>query len=428
MALGGGKFTTQNKVLPGSYINFVSAANASATIGERGYAALALPLSWGADDAIFTVTADDFRSDCLKYFGFAYDSDDAKGLRDLFRNITTLYCYKLMNGGEKASNSIATAKWKGVKGNTISTEILAGTTSGTYDVNVYFGNTLVYSANVTTADQLKEVDNGYVDFTIDSIAATERATMEGGSDGSEVSTTQHSAFLDASESYSFNGMGCLSTEKAIQELYIQEVKDMRDNAGIKYQVALYNNSADHEAVVNVKNSVDAVYWVLGAISGCPVNKSNTNKVYDGEFDIPTPYTQAQLESSVKSGEFVFHKVGREVRVLRDINSLTTTTAEKGEDFKNNQTIRVIDQIAMDIATIFNTKYIGQIQNNASGRVSLWNDITTHHKQLEALGAIENFDTSSVTVSQGNNNRSVVVTDAVQIVSSMEILYMSVVVE
>ena len=427
MALGGGIFTTQNKVLPGSYINFISAANVSATMGERGYAALALSLSWGADDAIFTVTAEDFRSDCLKIFGFDYASEEAKGLRDLFRNIKTLYAYKLMNGGAKASNTMGTAKWKGDKGNTISTEILDGTSSGTFDVNIYFGNKLVYSANVTDVDQLKAVDNGFVDFTITSLAATTRETMENGSDGSAVTATEHSAFLDATESYIFNAIGCLSTEKAIQDLYVQEVKDMRDNVGMKYQIVVFNNAADHEAVVNVKNSIDAVWWTLGVIAGCAINKSNTNKVYDGEFEIPTPYTQVQLEAAIKSGEFVFHQVGHDIRVLRDLNSLTTVTAEKGEDFKANQTIRVLDQIAMDIATMFNTKYIGQIPNNASGRVSLWNDITTHHQELELMGAIENFDPAVVTVQEGKNRRAVVVEDVVQVVNAMEQLYMTVIV-
>lgn len=428
MALGGGTFTVQNKVLPGSYINFISAAKASATAGERGYAALALPLSWGADGEIFTVTAEDFRNNCLKIFGFDYASDEAKGLRDLFRNIKTLYAYKLMNGGEKASNTMGTAKYKGEKGNTISTEILTGTSSGTFDVNIYFGNKLVYSVNVTDAEQLKAVDNGFVDFTISSLAATAREAMKDGSDGDPITATEHIAFLDASESYIFNAMGCISTEKAIQDLYIQEVKDMRDNIGLKYQVVVYNNPADHEAVVDVKNSVDAVWWTLGVIAGCEINKSNTNKIYDGEFEIPTPYTQVQLEAAINSGEFVFHKVGHDTRVLRDINSLITTTAEKGEDFKSNQAIRVLDQIAMDIATLFNTKYIGQIPNNESGRVSLWNDITKHHQELELMGAIENFDPAVVTVKEGKNKRAVVVEDTVQIVNSMEQLYMTVVVE
>ena len=426
--LGGGTFVTQNKVLPGSYINFVSAQNAAATMGERGYAALALPLSWGADGKIFEVTSEDFRSDCKKLFGFSYDSEEAKGLRDLFRNIQTLYCYKLMKNGVQASNSIAKAKYKGAAGNTISTEILTGTVSGTFDVNIYFGNSIVYSANVKALADLQAVDNGFVEWTMEALAAAEKSTMTGGSNGDAVTAAEHSAFLDAAESYTFNAMGCLATETAIQALYTQEVKDMRENKGMHYQVVLYGNAADHETVVNVKNCVDAVYWTLGVIAGCPVNQSNTNRVYDGEFEIPTNYTQAQLESAIKSGEFAFHKVGQETRVLCDINSLVTTTLNKGEDFKANQTIRVIDQIAMDIAGIFNTKYIGKIPNNQSGRVSLWNDIVKHHQQMETIGAIEDFDPAGVVVSEGETKRSVVVQDEVTIVNAMEKLYMTVIVE
>ena len=77
--LGGGTFVTQNKVLPGTYMNFVSVARASAMIGGRGKAALAVPLSWGNDDSVFEVTAEEFRTDCLQYFGMTYDSDEAKG-------------------------------------------------------------------------------------------------------------------------------------------------------------------------------------------------------------------------------------------------------------------------------------------------------------------------------------------------------------
>ena len=33
--LGGGTFTKQNKILPGSYINFVSTQSVNSNIGER---------------------------------------------------------------------------------------------------------------------------------------------------------------------------------------------------------------------------------------------------------------------------------------------------------------------------------------------------------------------------------------------------------
>lgn len=37
MALGGGTWQTQNKVLPGYYVNFSSVPRASATLSDRGY-------------------------------------------------------------------------------------------------------------------------------------------------------------------------------------------------------------------------------------------------------------------------------------------------------------------------------------------------------------------------------------------------------
>lgn len=119
MALGGGTFTTQNKTLPGTYINFVSAARASASVSDRGYAAMPMLLNWGPTEEVITVTNEDFIKNSLKIFGYAYDANELKGLRDLFTNATTLYTYRLNGGGTKASNAFGTAKYSGALGNSI---------------------------------------------------------------------------------------------------------------------------------------------------------------------------------------------------------------------------------------------------------------------------------------------------------------------
>ena len=134
-----------------------------------------------------------------------------------------------------------------------------------------------------------------------------------------------------------------------------------------------------------------------------------------------------LENCIDIGKLVLHKVGDEVRVLKDINSLVNTTDEKGEDFKNNQTIRVLDQTATDIANVFNNNYIGKVPNNQSGRVSLWNEIVSVFNQYQTLQAIEEFNSEEITVEQGNDKTSVVVNSAIQPVNAMEKLYMTVVV-
>lgn len=168
-----------------------------------------------------------------------------------------------------------------------------------------------------------------------------------------------------------------------------------------------------------------VYWVTGASAGCAVNRSNQNKKYDGEFAVDTPYTQNQLKAAIKAGKFTFHRVGADVRVLDDVNTMSTVTDTMGDVFKDNQAIRVIDQIGNDIAVLFNTKYLGIVPNNAAGRVSLWSDIVAHHRQMEQIQAIEGFSEDDVAVAQGQTKKAVVVSDAVTVVSTMGKLYMAV---
>jgi hypothetical protein len=67
--LGGGKYTLQNKVLPGSYINVVSVGNNASTMGERGIVALPISLKWGNAGEVLTVTAEKFATDSMKIFG-----------------------------------------------------------------------------------------------------------------------------------------------------------------------------------------------------------------------------------------------------------------------------------------------------------------------------------------------------------------------
>lgn len=242
--------------------------------------------------------------------------------------------------------------------------------------------------------------------------------------------------IDALEAYEFNVLCAYTNVADDVNGYITAVKSWRDEMGKKCQLVVYNQTTpNHEGVINVVSTVSndgspnyaLVAWVAGAEAGCKVNESCTNMLYDGEYTVTTDKTQAQLEECINKGEIAFHLVYGDVRLLEDINSLTSTTAEKGEDFKYNQTIRVIDQIANDIAKLFNTKYLGRIPNNPSGRVSLWADIVAHHKELETLQAIESFDSSLLKVEQGNSKKSIVVHDVITVINSMAQLYMTVIV-
>lgn len=344
--LGGGTFVSYNKILPGTYINFVSINSVNSSLGERGSVAIALPLNTAVGKVI-ELNRIDFTSNANELLGITYNSDAAAPLREIFCNANKVYVYDLGD---------------------------AGTVS-------------------------------------DAIAAL--------------------------EPYEFNVI-CAYTDVAEDtSAYITAVKSWRDDYGKKCQVVVYNQETpDHEGVINVVSNVSnegaptyaLTAWVAGAEAGCAINESCTNMIYNGEYDVVTDKTQSQLEDCITNGEFAFHLVYGDVRVLEDINSLVNTTADKNDDFKSNQTIRVLDQIANDIAKLFNTKYLGKIPNNASGRVSFWGDIVAHHKEMEDIEAIEGFNSELLTVQQGPTKRSIIVNDAVTPVNAMTQCYMMVVVQ
>lgn len=431
MALGGGTYLVQNKVLPGSYINFISVAKASATLSDRGFATMPLELDWGVDGEIFEVTNADFQKDSMKIFGYDYTHEKLKGLRDLFLNVQTLFAYRL-NTGVKATNTFATAKCSGVRGNDLKVIIQKNVDDDTkFDVSLMLGNVKVDSQTVASATNL--VDNDFVTWKKEAtLAVTVGTALASGTNGT-VEAAAHQTYLDKIEAYTFNVLGVATTEDTIKQLYANFTKRMRDEVGAKFQVVLHGKPADYEGVINVKNSVtndgwsaaSLVYWVTGLEASCAVNKSCLNRKYDGEFNINVDYTQAQLIRAIKDGEFTLHKVGSEIRVLSDINSMVTVSDTKGDVFKDNQTIRVIDQIANDIATLFNTKYLGTVPNDASGRISLWADIVKHHEQLQEIRAIESFSDKDVTVDQGDTKKAVLVSDKVTVVNAMAQLYMTV---
>ncbi|WP_324824989.1 phage tail sheath family protein [Sinanaerobacter sp. ZZT-01] len=439
MALGGGVFTAQNKFYPGSYINFVSAQKASAILSDRGYAAMPLELDWGKDGDVFSVSAEKFQKDSLKILGYDYTADQLKGLRDLFQNgLRVAYLYRL-NSGNKAENDFAQATCSGIRGNSIKIVIEKNVDdSERFDISTLFDAKLVDKQTVKTVGEL--TDNDYVIWKKEA-ALTENAgvSLSGGTNKEAVAGADYADFLSKAESYSFNVLGCLSTDEAVCNLFTAFTKRMREEYGAKFQTVLYRTAADHEGVISVENTMTdsaypqsaLVYWTVGAQATRSIGGGKatlSNQVYNGEFEVKADYTQTQLADGLKSGKFLFHKVGDEIRVLEDINTLTSFTNEKSEDFSANQSIRVLDQIANDIADVFNSKYLGNIPNDDSGRVMLWNDIVRHHQELQKLQAIENFTADDVKVMAGDTKKSVVVEDHVTLVNAMSELYMTVVVQ
>lgn len=443
--LGGGVFSTQNKVLPGTYINFVAANRASATLAERGIAAIAMPFSWGPTNTVLELTQNDLLYKSRDLLGYEYSHDALKGLRDLFCNAKKVFLYRLNHGATKATNTYADALYGGVRGNDLSI-VIEDAGESRFNVHTYLGTQLVDSQNVAKASDLKA--NKFVTFKSGaSLQATAKTPLTSGTDGTVTSADWQKA-IEKLEPLAFNTFGAPTNEEEIKKLVVEWTKNMREKRGVKFQTVVYQYSkADYEGVISVENTAvestsqagmarvgearvaveefGAVYWVTGAQAGCKVEKSLTNIPYSGEYALKLDYKQEELEQMILDGKFAFHRVGDQVRVLTDINSLTTHTEERTEVFSKNQTIRVLDQIANDVAAIFNDRFLGKIPNDQAGRESFWSQLVSHHQQLLQLRAIQNFVPEDIVVLQGDSIDSVSVIDSIQPVCAMEKLYMNV---
>ncbi|WP_413778133.1 phage tail sheath family protein [Caproicibacterium sp. XB1] len=435
MALGGGTFIAQNKILPGVYINFISAARSTSMLSERGIAAMPLQLSWGPDGEVFTVTADDFSRHAQTIFGYDYAAEELRPVREIFRGgATKLLAYKL-GTATKAANAFATAKYGGTRGNDIQIVIQPNADDATLvDVTTLLGTDKVETQTAATAAALK--DNDFVVWKSDAeLTATAGTPLTGGADGT-ITGNDYQTFLDALESYSFHTLGCPSDDAATKKLFVAYTQRMRETVGAKFQMVGYQlDAADYEGAISIENACTTdgapdysmVYWLSGAEAGCAVNATCGNKQYDGEYTVDTHYTQQDLENGILTGKLMFHMVDGDVHVLTDINTLVTLTAAKNDDFQNNQVVRVLDQIANDTAILFKDKYLDKVPNNASGRASFASDIVTYNKQLVAANAIDSFSPTDIAVELGNTKNSVTVTETITPVVAMEKLYMSVVV-
>lgn len=448
MALGGGTWQFQNKKLPGTYINFVSKVRASTDIADRGYGTMPLVLDWGPEGEVFTVTAEDFQKNSLKIFGYDYTSNKLKGLRDLFKNLKVGYFYRVSNGAKKATCAIANAKYPGVRGNDITVAISANVDeSDKFDVLTYIkidGVSTAVNKQLAVSSWDDVTDNDYVTFIrTTEIAATAGTALAGGTNGEAVTSAQYQSYIDKIEPYYFNTMGVVTTENTLIDLFVQFTKRMRDSVGAKFQTVVYGKeNVDYEGVISIKNAVtdngespaSLVYWLTGAEASCLVNASCTNKTYDGEFAVNTNYSQTELEKAIVDGMLMFHNVADpvagdisgDVKVLSDINTFTSFTKQKNDDFSLNQVIRVLDQIAIDISRLFNKTYLGKEQNDNDGRVALWGDIVALHKEYQRVRAIQNFNPDDVPIPvQGEKKTTVMHEYEVQPTCCMEKLYMQI---
>lgn len=443
--MAGGTWLSQNKILPGVYINTKSKGSLAISVGAKGVVAICEPLSFGPTGKVSEYIPGD---DPTAIIGNNLLSDEALFLREMCKGSDTtpapskILIYRPAGtSGAAATATVgaltADAAYEGSRGNDITLVIVADPdNAGYYNIITVVDGDTVDDQYVNDLDNL--ADNAWVKFTGTgtTITATAGTALTGGVDPT-ISATDYADFMTAIEPYTFDIVCYDGGNATIAAAFAAFAKRLSETTGRKCQAVISNGTGTNsEWVINVLNGVkladgttisaaQATWWVAGAEAGAPYNKSLTYAQYPGAVEANPKKTTAEIEAAVTGGDIVFIDEFESVKVCTDINTLTSFTPDKGQEYSKNRVMRVLMQLCNDIYKQFSLYFIGKVDNNDTGRNLMKGWIVGYLNEMQANNGIQNFTADDVTVEQGNAIDTVLVTIAIQPVDSIEKIYITV---
>lgn len=442
--MAGGTWTSQNKVRPGVYIRFRSTAGLGLTVGDRGTVTICEPMSWGPVAQVMEIEAG---ADVTPYTGYDITAPQNLFLREIFKgsnrtaapNRVLLY-RPTASSSAKATVTIGTlvvtAKYPGARGNDISVVVTELTEpEDTFTVSTVVDGEIV---DQQTGKQVEDLTgNQWVDFSgTGALTADSGKPLTSGADGT-VQSAAWSAYLQAIEPYKFDIMIYDGADTTVQQAMISFIRRIADEAGQYAQlVASGLTNPDSRFVINVNSGVtlsdgtvltaqQCTWWVGGAEAGALHNQSLTYAQYPDAVSASPLMTNSQYEAALQAGKLVFFAEDGQVKVEQDINSLVTYTTDIGKVFHKNRVMRLCNTIANDVYAQFSANFIGVVNNNAAGRSQFKAAIVGYLLDIQGNQGIQNFTADDVEVLPGEDIDAILVNIAIQVVDSVEKIYLTI---
>ncbi len=126
--------------------------------------------------------------------------------------------------------------------------------------------------------------------------------------------------------------------------------------------------------------------IAGIICGTDISHSVTFARLS-EVDDCTRMTKAEMDAAEEAGKLFIFNDGEKCKLSRGVNSLTTTTADKGSAFKKIKIIDTICVIKKDLRLLCEDSYIGKYANNYSNRCLLLAAVQDYFDELETEGVV-----------------------------------------
>ena len=441
--MAGGTWVSQNKKLPGVYINVKSQPAVQANVGDKGIVAIAKALSWGPLGEVQEITPG---QDVTPVIGYGIGSEQAQFLREMMRGSdvtagpTKIYLYRYAGtGGVKASATAgeltATALYEGTRGNSISIAVIADPDEeGYFDVQTIVDGAVAGTQHVNAVGDLTA--NAWIEFSGSALSATAGTALTGGVDPT-VAVADDAAFLTAIEPYRFDILAYDGETTTVIDAYVAFIKRLNESVGRKCQLVIGNHPGQNSKyVISVHNGVrladgsvltprQTVWWVAGAEAGALYYQSLTYAQYPTAVAAYPKLTDDQAAAAIEAGQIAFIDDFGIVKICSDINSKTTVTPTEGAEFEKNRVMRVIMQLCNDTYEHFANHYIGKVDNTDTGRSLLRGWLVGYLNGMQANGGIQNLVEDDVEVLAGDSIDAVLINVAIQPVDAVEKIYMSV---
>ncbi|MEG1777334.1 MAG: phage tail sheath C-terminal domain-containing protein, partial [Angelakisella sp.] len=168
-----------------------------------------------------------------------------------------------------------------------------------------------------------------------------------------------------------------------------------DDMAVK--AVLPSKAADNEGVINftaagIKTGETAFTTaqycsrIAGMLAGTPLNIACTYAILPEVTDI-TRLSTAESTAAIDRGELILYHDGEKVKIARGVNSLQTTTADKGAAFKKIKIVEATDVMRRDITRAVQDSYIGKYQNSYDNKCLLISAIQSYLQAMEQQGVL-----------------------------------------
>lgn len=176
------------------------------------------------------------------------------------------------------------------------------------------------------------------------------------------------------------------------------VKGLRDNKDKGVKAVLPHCTADHEGIINLdtddikvggKTYAAAEYCsrIAGIMAGCPLKMSTTFQVLPEVDDVPH-MEEEDFSKLIDEGKLVLVNDGEKVKIARGVNSLVTTTKDKGEDFKKITIIDKMDMWKSDVKRTVADNYTGKYPNSYDNKCLLITSVQAYNDELALQGILD----------------------------------------